>query len=92
MKKIIFGLIFTVSFAGGALANGNVVKPENKSIKKVFNCTIQTRVYYKDSSGNSLGYKDYCTEGSGSQCDGAVNGIVTKSKEVKITGISNDIN
>ncbi len=84
MKKVLLGLILSVGMSGMAMANLNNDIFNSSEINTT--CTIQTRIHLKDSNGNDMGYRDYCTQGTGSQCNGAVNGIVSIERTIRLTG------
>ena len=87
MKKLALGLLLTAGISGNAWASEG--KADVKIIKKtnVINCTIYTTVTTYDSEGNQVGQPStYCSQGSGADCDGAVNGEVRYQQSVRISG------
>ncbi len=91
MKKVLFSVFITAFATANLFGNEkklDSISPENSSQEKAsVNCQIVTHVTVKDSRQNIIESYDVCTEGSGDQCKGAVNGQVFKQQTVRVAGI-----
>lgn len=87
MRKILFSIFFTGFAAANMFGNEKKLDSPASQEKSSENCQIVTHVTVKDSRQNTIDSYDVCTEGSGDQCKGAVNGQVFKQQTVRVAGI-----
>jgi hypothetical protein len=85
MKKLILGLLLTAGICGNAMASEGKLLLK-KIIESDGGCTIYGKVNIEDSCGNVLSTTYTTTQATGSDCAGAVMGLLFKNYYTVVPG------